>query len=94
MTGTLTRAELAQAIIREMGLSGPDAAAMVKAIVDHVSAALECGDTVQIPNFGTFLSRDKRLRMGRNPKTQIEVQIAPRRVIIFRPSQTLRDKVA
>lgn len=94
MTGTLTRAELAESISREVGLSRLDAAVMIKAIIDNVSAALETGENVKIPKFGTFLLRDKRPRMGRNPKTLIEVPITPRRVIIFRPSRTLRDVVA
>lgn len=67
---------------------------MGKAIVDNISIALESGESVKIPNFGTFFLRDKKPRMGRNPKTSIEVPIAPRRVVVFRPSQTLRDKLA
>lgn len=63
-------------------------------MLDMVAHALETGENVKISGFGTFVLRDKNERVGRNPKTGIEVPITPRRVLTFRPSQTLRDKVA
>ena len=91
---TLTRAELAETINEQVGLSRADAARMVESLLNHISDALYEGENVKISGFGTFVLRDKSGRVGRNPKTGIEVPIAPRRVLTFRPSQTLRRKVA
>ncbi|HTN13542.1 MAG TPA: integration host factor subunit alpha [Sphingomonadaceae bacterium] len=92
--GTLTRADLAEVINRKMGFSRAESLAMVEAILDHMSAALEQGENVKISGFGTFLLRDKKQRVGRNPKTGIEVPITPRRVLTFRASQILKDRVS
>ncbi len=92
--GTLTRADLAEAVNRHIGLSRADAAAIVESILDHMCDALEKGENVKISSFGTFVLRDKTERMGRNPKTGIEVPIEPRRVLTFRASQSMRDRVA
>lgn len=92
--GTLTRADLAESVNRHIGLSRAEAAAMVESILEHMSAALARGENVKISSFGTFVLRDKTQRMGRNPKTGIEVPIEPRRVLTFRASQTMRDRVA
>lgn len=91
---TLTRADLADAINRKVGLSRAESLAMVEAILDRMSDALESGENVKISGFGTFLLRDKTERVGRNPKTGIEVPILPRRVMTFRASQTMRARVA
>lgn len=93
-TGTLTRADLAESVNRHIGLSRAEAAALVESILDHMCEALERGENVKISSFGTFVLRDKNQRMGRNPKTGIEVPIEPRRVLTFRASQTMRDRVA
>lgn len=92
--GTLTRADLAEVINRKMGFSRAESLAMVEAILDHMSTALEQGENVKISGFGTFLLRDKKQRVGRNPKTGIEVPITPRRVLTFRASQILKDRVS
>ncbi len=92
--GTLTRADLADSVNRHVGLSRAEAANMIESILDHMSTALEHGENVKISSFGTFVLRDKTERMGRNPKTGVEVPIAPRRVLTFRASQTMRDRVA
>lgn len=91
---TLTRADLAEAMNRKLGLSRSELLGMVEAILEHMSSALEQGENVKISGFGTFLLRDKRQRIGRNPKTGVEVPITPRRVLTFRASQMLKDKVA
>ena len=91
---TLTRADLAEAINRKVGLSRSESLAMVESILDHMSKALEDGENVKISGFGTFLLRDKGERIGRNPKTGIEVPITPRRVLTFRASQMLKERIA
>ena len=91
--GTLTRADLADALQREVGLSRADSAKLVEEILEHMCDALAKGENVKISGFGTFVLRDKGLRVGRNPKTGIEVPIAPRRVLTFRASQMMRDRI-
>ena len=91
--GTLTRADLAEMLNRQIGLSRADAAAMVESILVHMTAVLLNGDNVKISGFGTFVLRDKAERIGRNPKTGVEVPITPRRVLTFRASQGMRQKV-
>lgn len=91
---TLTRSGLAEAVYAEVGLSRNEAAQLVEAILERVSLTLEQGESVKISSFGTFLVRQKGKRVGRNPKTGVEVPILPRRVLSFRPSQILRGKLA
>jgi integration host factor subunit alpha len=91
--GTLTRADLAEMLNRQVGLSRADAAAMAESILGHMTSALLNGDNVKISGFGTFVLRDKAERIGRNPKTGVEVPITPRRVLTFRASQGMRQKV-
>lgn len=92
--GTLTRADLAEAVHRQVGLSRADASGMVEAVLRHMCEALSNNENVKISGFGSFLLRDKGERIGRNPKTGVEVPIAPRRVLTFRASQSLRDRIA
>ena len=93
-TQTLTRADLAEAINRKLGLSRAESLVMVESILDFMTDALAEGENVKISGFGTFLLRDKAERVGRNPKTGVEVPITPRRVLTFRASQMLKDRVA
>jgi integration host factor subunit alpha len=90
---TLTRADLSEAVYREVGLSRNESAALVESILRHVSDALVAGETVKISSFGTFSVRDKGERIGRNPKTGEEVPIEPRRVLVFRASHILKDRM-
>lgn len=90
---TLTRAEIADAINRRLGLSRTESLAMVEAILRLMGDALSKGENVKVSGFGTFLLRDKSERVGRNPKTGVEVPITPRRVLTFRASQMLRDRI-
>ena len=91
--GTMTRADLADALTREVGLSRADSGKVVEQILASMCDALSEGQNVKISGFGTFVLRDKGQRVGRNPKTGIEVPIAPRRVLTFRASQMLRDRI-
>lgn len=91
---TLTRMDLAEAVFREVGLSRNESAQLVESVLRHVSDALARGETVKISSFGTFSVREKNARMGRNPKTGEEVPISPRRVLSFRPSHLMKDRVA
>ncbi len=93
MSKTLTRSDLSEAVYREVGLSRTESADLVESILAHLSDALVAGDTVKISSFGTFAVREKGARMGRNPKTGEEVPIEPRRVLVFRPSHILKDKM-
>ncbi len=92
---TLTRAELAEAVFQEVGLSRNESAQLVESVLQHMSDALVDGDEqVKISSFGTFSVREKSARMGRNPKTGTEVPIQPRRVLTFRASHLMKERVA
>ncbi len=91
---TLTRMDLSEAIVRNVGLSRNESAEMVESVLEYMSDALVDGDQVKISSFGTFSIRDKAARVGRNPKTGEEVPISPRRVLTFRPSHLLKERVA
>ena len=90
---TLTRSDLSEAVYREIGLSRNESAEMVETILGRIVDALVTGETVKISSFGTFAVREKGARMGRNPKTGEEVPIDPRRVLVFRPSHILKERV-
>jgi integration host factor subunit alpha len=91
--GTLTRADLAESLHKRIGLSRADSSRMVEQILSTMCDALAEGENVKISGFGTFVLRDKGERVGRNPKTGVEVPIAPRRVLTFRASQMMRDRI-
>lgn len=91
---TLTRMDLSEAVFREVGLSRNESAELVESILRHMSDALARGESVKISSFGTFNVRDKSARIGRNPKTGEEVPIKPRRVLTFRPSHLMKERVA
>ena len=91
---TVTRMDLAESVFREVGLSRHESAQMVESVLDHISNALVRGEQVKISSFGTFSVRDKNERIGRNPKTGEEVPITPRRVLSFRPSHLMKERVA
>ncbi|MBT5187720.1 MAG: integration host factor subunit alpha [Kordiimonadaceae bacterium] len=91
---TVTRADLIEAVYQEVGLSRNESADLVETVLDEIAANLTNGDNVKISSFGSFIVRDKGGRIGRNPKTGEEVPIEPRRVLVFRPSQVLKDRVS
>ncbi|HFE37395.1 MAG TPA: integration host factor subunit alpha [Gammaproteobacteria bacterium] len=90
---TLTRADLSEAVHRSVGLSRTESSDLVKTTLDLISDALVAGENVKLSSFGTFMVRQKSLRIGRNPKTGEEVPIEPRRVLVFRPSHQMKAKV-
>ncbi|MEP1765110.1 MAG: integration host factor subunit alpha [Sulfitobacter sp.] len=93
-SNTLTRMDLSEAVFREVGLSRNESAQLVETVLEEMSDALVRGEQVKISSFGTFSVRDKTARVGRNPKTGEEVPINPRRVLTFRPSHLMKDRVA
>jgi integration host factor subunit alpha len=89
----LTRADITEAVHRKIGLSRAESANIVEGILGHMSGTLVGGHNVKITGFGTFILRDKAQRIGRNPKTGVEVPITPRRVLTFRASQLMREQI-
>lgn len=90
---TVTRADVADMISEEIGLSRKDASDILDNVLDEVVADLVAGNDVKLSSFGTFSLRDKAARVGRNPRTKVETEISPRRVISFKPSQTMRKEI-
>ena len=90
---TITRAQLSEAVYEEVGLSRNESADLVEAVLEEMVSALSDGETVKLSSFGSFSIRQKSQRMGRNPKTGEEVPILPRKVIIFKPSHVLKNRI-
>lgn len=90
---TITRADLAEAVYEEVGLSRNESADLVEAVLNEISETLIKGESVKISSFGSFSVREKGERIGRNPKTGVEVPIAPRKVLVFRASHVLKDRI-
>ena len=90
---TITRAELSEAVYQRIGLSRTDSSELVELVLREISDTLAAGETVKLSSFGSFLVRDKGARVGRNPKTGIEVPIEPRRVLSFKPSNILKQRI-
>ncbi len=90
---TLTRADLAEAVVRKVGLPRNESQALVELVLGEISASLARGESVKLSSFGSFGIRQKGERMGRNPKTGDEVPITPRRVLVFRPSNIMKERI-
>lgn len=90
---TITRADLAEAVYEEVGLSRNESSELVESVLDEVADALVDGENVKISSFGSFSIREKGERIGRNPKTGVEVPISPRKVLVFRASHVMKDRV-
>ena len=90
---TLTRADLADAVVRKIGLPRNESQELVELVLDQISSALSRGEGVKLSSFGSFGVREKGERIGRNPKTGEEVPITPRRVLVFRPSQVMKNVI-
>jgi len=90
---TLTRADLAEAVYEEVGLSRNESAELVESVLQEISDTLVKGENVKISSFGSFSVREKGERIGRNPKTGVEVPILPRKVLVFRASHVLKDAI-
>jgi integration host factor subunit alpha len=90
---TLTRADLAEAVFQKVGLPRNESAELVELVLREIVASLERGETVKLSSFGSFGIRDKGQRIGRNPKTGQEVPITPRRVLVFRASNIMKQRI-
>lgn len=90
---TVTRADIAECVCEEIGLSRKDAGDILDMVIDEIKNELISGKDVKISTFGSFWLKKKNARIGRNPKTGVEAEITPRTVISFRPSQTLKNAV-
>ncbi len=93
MSRTLTRADLTEAVYRNIGLSRNESADLVESVLEEMCVCLEAGEEVKLSSFGTLSVQSKRERVGRNPKTGVEAKITPRRVLSFRPSHILKNRV-
>jgi integration host factor subunit alpha len=94
MTGkTVTRADLCEAVYQKVGLSRTESSALVELVLKEITDCLERGETVKLSSFGSFVVRKKGQRVGRNPKTGTEVPISPRRVMVFKPSAILKQRI-
>jgi integration host factor subunit alpha len=90
---TLTRADLAEAVFKKVGLPRNESAEIVELVLHEIVSSLENGDQVKLSSFGSFGIREKGERIGRNPKTGQEVPITPRRVLVFRASNIMKQRI-
>lgn len=90
---TVTRADLSEAVYKRVGLSRTESAALVETVLDHITDCVVRGESVKLSSFGSFIVRNKGERVGRNPKTGEEVPISPRRVLVFKASNVLKQKI-
>ena len=90
---TITRADLSETIYRKVGLSRAESTELVEQVLGEISDTLAAGEDVKLSGFGSFLVRSKGERVGRNPKTGVEVPIDPRRVMVFKPSNVLKAHI-
>jgi integration host factor subunit alpha len=93
MSKTITRADLCEAVYQKVGLSRAESAELVESVLQEISDALIRGENVKLSSFGSFLVRSKGERVGRNPKTGEEVPISPRRVMVFKPSNVMKQAI-
>lgn len=92
-SNTVTRASLSEIVYHQVGLSRNESSQLVEGVLDEICDALVRGETVKLSSFGTFSVREKGERIGRNPKTGEEVPISPRKVLVFRASHVLKDRI-
>jgi integration host factor subunit alpha len=90
---TITRADLSEAVRQKVGLTRAESATLVESVLQEISDCLERGETVKLSSFGSFVVRKKGQRLGRNPKTNVPVPISARRVMVFKPSATLKLRI-
>jgi integration host factor subunit alpha len=90
---TITRADLSEAVYNRVGLSRTESAALVETVLEHITDRVIRGEAVKLSSFGSFIVRRKGERVGRNPKTGEEVPISPRRVLVFKASNVLKQKI-
>ena len=90
---TITRADLAEAVYRKVGLSRTESSQLVEMVLEEVCNAIVRGESVKLSSFATFHVRSKNERIGRNPKTGVEASISPRRVVVFKASHVLKARI-
>ena len=90
---TITRSDLAEAVFRRIGLSRLESSQLLEMVIEEIGGALMRGENVKLSGFGTFQQREKRERVGRNPKTGVEATITPRKVLVFKASHIMRARV-
>ncbi|MCU0818661.1 MAG: integration host factor subunit alpha [Beijerinckiaceae bacterium] len=90
---TITRADLCESVYQKLGLSRAESAELVETVLKEISDTLVSGETVKLSSFGSFIVREKGERIGRNPKTGVEVPITPRRVLVFKPSNVMKARI-
>ena len=90
---TITRAHLSEALYQKVGLSRNESEQLLESVLNEIASSLASGEAVKISSFGSFSIRQKGQRIGRNPMTGEPVQILPRKVLVFRPSHVLKDRV-
>jgi integration host factor subunit alpha len=90
---TITRADLSEVVYQKVGLSRTESAALVELVLSELADSLARGENVKLSSFGSFIVRQKGERVGRNPKTGEEVPIEPRRVMVFKPSNILKQRI-
>lgn len=90
---TLTRADLAEAVYHKVGLSRTESNQIIEELMEEMTMTLERGEDLKISSFGSFVLRKKKERIGRNPKTKVEAKITPRRVVVFRASQVMKEEI-
>jgi integration host factor subunit alpha len=90
---TLTRADLAEAVVEKVGLPRNESQELIELVLDQIALSLARGEAVKLSSFGSFGVRQKGRRIGRNPKTGEEVPITPRKVLVFKPSNIMKDRI-
>ena len=90
---TITRADLCEAVYQKLSLSRTESSELVETVLREISDTLAKGETVKLSSFGSFVVRQKGERVGRNPKTGVEVPITPRRVLVFKPSNVMKARI-
>src|SRR5271165_6388244 len=90
---TLTKADLIEEVLKVAELPRKESEAIVETIFESIIQALQTGDKIEIRGFGSFRTRQRRGRIGRNPKTGAKVDVPPKRIPFFKPSKELKDFV-
>ncbi|MDQ6963790.1 MAG: integration host factor subunit alpha [Mariprofundales bacterium] len=89
----MTKADIVKAVYTRIGVSKSESAQLVETLFETIRTSLESGEDVKLSGFGHFALRDKSERIGRNPKTGVEIMISPRRVVTFRASPIMKNRI-
>ena len=93
MNETMTKADLVEEVIRTTELPRKDSEVIVETVFESIIQALQTGDKIEIRGFGSFRTRERRGRTGRNPKTGAKVEVPAKKIPFFKPSKELKDFV-